>query len=155
DSKPVAPYFLFAALLWEPVRARAQARIKAGEGDILAYQEASGEVTANQVRYTAFPRTASLPAREVWTLQPRFERIAGVRPFRLLAHPRFRAAYDFLLLRAETGEAEPSLAEWWTRFQQAGEAERKAMTAPGRRRSGRSRSRKRRSRAEPPADVSV
>ncbi|HYE36605.1 MAG TPA: polynucleotide adenylyltransferase PcnB [Methylocaldum sp.] len=155
DGKPVAPYFLFAALLWEPVRARAQARIKAGESDILAYQEAAGEVISNQVRHTAFPRTASLPAREVWALQPRFERIVGVRPFRLLTHPRFRAAYDFLLLRAETGEAEPSLADWWTRFQQAGEAERKGMTSPGRRRSGRSRSRKRKVRAEPPTDVSV
>jgi len=155
DGKPVAPYFLFAALLWEPVRARAQARIKSGESDILAYQEAAGEVVANQVRYTALPRTASLPAREVWALQPRFERIIGSRPFRLLTHPRFRAAYDFLLLRAETGEAEPSLAEWWTRFQQAGEAERKAMASPGRRRSGRSRSRKRKGRAESSANVSV
>lgn len=155
DGKPVAPYFLFAALLWEPVRTGAQARIEAGESDILAYQEAAGEVVAGQVRHTALPRTVSLPAREVWTLQPRFERIVGSRPFRLLSHPRFRAAYDFLLLRAETGEAEPSLAEWWTRFQQADEAERQTMTRPGRRRSGRSRSRKRKSRTAPPANVSV
>jgi poly(A) polymerase len=155
EGKPVAPYFLFAALLWEPVRSRAQARVDAGESDILAYQEAAGEAVAAQVRHTALPRTVSQPAREVWALQPRFERILGSRPFRLLSHPRFRAAYDFLLLRAETGEAEPSLADWWTRFQQADDAERKTMTSPGRRRSGRSRSRKRRARTEPPASVSV
>jgi poly(A) polymerase len=88
-------------------------------------------------------------------LQPRFERIQGGRPFRLLTHPRFRAAYDFLVLRAETGEAEPSLAEWWTRFQNASEAEQKSMTRTGKRQSGRSRTRKRRARAAVVKDVTV
>jgi poly(A) polymerase len=155
DNKPVAPYFLFAALLWEPVRARAQARIAAGENEILAYQEASSEVIGRQIRRTALPRSVGLPVREVWALQPRFERIQGGRPFRLLTHPRFRAAYDFLVLRAETGEAEPSLAEWWTRFQNASEAEQKSMTRTGKRQSGRSRTRKRRARAAVVKDVTV
>jgi len=143
-NKVVTPYFLLAALLWEPVRTRAEARIKNGEDDISAYQEASSEVIARQVRHTAFPRSVGQPMREVWMLQPRFERIKGVRPFRLLSHPRFRAAYDFLVLRAETGEADPALADWWTTFQSANEAEQNAMTREGsRRRGGRSRLRRR------------
>jgi poly(A) polymerase len=144
EDKPVAPFFLFAALLWEPVRARAEARIEAGEDEIVAYQETAGEVIGRQVRHTAIPRSIGLPVREVWSLQPRFERTQGGRPFRLLTHPRFRAAYDFLMLRAETGEAEPALAEWWTRFQSADEAEQKAMTRTNRHPASRSRSRKRR-----------
>jgi poly(A) polymerase len=142
ENKVVTPYFLFAALLWEPVRTRAEAMIKEGAGDIYAFQQACAEVVARQTHHTAFPRSVGQPAREVWMLQPRYERIKGPRPFRLLAHPRFRAAYDFLLLRAETGEADPELAKWWTTFQSANEAEQKAMTRVGiHRRSGRSRSR--------------
>ena len=142
SSKTVAPYFLFAALLWEPVRVRADARIRAGENDIFAYQEAAGEIMSLQVRAISIPRSIGQPAREVWMMQPRLERIKGGRPYRMLSHPRFRAAYDFLVLRAETGEADPQLAQWWTQFQSAGEAEQKAMTREGGstgRRSGRSR----------------
>jgi poly(A) polymerase len=64
-------------------------------------------------------------------LQPRLEHTKGSRPFKLLDHPRFRAAYDFLLLRAETGEAAPELADWWAYFQAAPEAEQRAMTREG------------------------
>ena len=152
ETMAVTPYFLFAALLWEPVRARAGAMVKEGGGDIYAFQQASGEVVARQVHHTAFPRSVGQPAREVWMLQPRFERIKGPRPFRLLSHPRFRAAYDFLLLRAETGEADPALAEWWTIFQSATEAEQKAMTREGVRRRSRPRGR-RGSRQVRPSDV--
>lgn len=145
QSKGVAPFFLFAALLWEPVRLLAQAKIKAGEADIFAYQEAANEVLNRQVRSVAIPRAISLTMREVWSLQPRLERIIGLRPFKLLGHPRFRAAYDFLVLRAETGEADPELADWWTRFQNADEAQQRAMTREGGSGSGvrRPRSRKR------------
>lgn len=107
NAQPVAPYFLFAALLWEPVRMRTRERIAAGQNEILAYQEAAGEVIARQIRHTALPRSVGLPVRELWSLQPRFARAQGGRALRLLAHPRFRAAYDFLLLRAETGRPSP------------------------------------------------
>ncbi|WP_333687574.1 polynucleotide adenylyltransferase PcnB [Methylococcus capsulatus] len=146
EDKAVAPYFLFSALLWEPVRSRAEARIAEGENLIVAYQEAASKVISRQIRHTAFPKTIGLPMREIWLLQSRFDKTQGGRPFRLLSHPRFRAAYDFLVLRAETGEAEPELAEWWTRFQSADEAEQKAMTRTGRRSGGKSRPRKRRGR---------
>ncbi len=143
-------YFLFAALLWEPTRARAQELIAAGKNPSIAYQEAAGETIGRQARHTALPRTVGLPARELWTLQPRFEHTTGSRPFRLLSHPKFRAAYDLLVLRAETGEAETGLAEWWTEFQGASEAEQKAMARTGRRASSGSRSkpRKRRNRSK-------
>ena len=131
QNKGVAPFFLFAALLWEPVRILANAKMKKGDTDVYAYQEAASEVLNRQVRSVAIPRSISLTMREVWTLQPRLERIKGLRPFKLIGHPRFRAAYDFLVLRSETGEAEPELANWWTRFQGADEAERKVMTREG------------------------
>jgi poly(A) polymerase len=60
-------------------------------------------------------------------MQPRFSQRAGKRPYRLLEHPRFRAGYDFLRLRCESGELEPALGEWWERFQSASEAERDQM----------------------------
>ena len=87
-------------------------------------------------------------------MQPRFEQRAGSRPFRLLEHPRFRAAYDFLVIRAEAGETTTELAQWWTSFQDAGDEEREAMLrqdeAPRKRRRTRSRGRKKR---EDEADV--
>lgn len=146
ENKPVTPYFLFAALLWEPVQARARKLIAGGMNSLLAYQEAGNEVITRQIRLMALPKSVSLPMREVWSLQPRFELTQGGRPFRLLGHPRFRAAYDFLVLRAETSEASPALADWWTRFQTATEAEQKTMVRSGSRVSSRSRTRKRRPR---------
>lgn len=151
ENKPVAPYFLFAALLWEPMYVRAERYMAEGRNEILAYQEASSEVIEQQVRQVAIPRAITMPLREIWLLQPRFANRAGSRPFRLLSHPRFRAAYDFLVLRAESGGVDPELARWWTRFQEVDDAERKAMitavAAPGhksrrrgrRRRGGRAR----------------
>jgi poly(A) polymerase len=149
QNKGVAPFFLFAALLWEPVRLSATAKIEAGDNEVFAYQEAANEVLNHQVRCVAIPRAISLNMREVWMLQPRLERIKGPRPFKLLTHPRFRAAYDFLMLRAETGEADPALADWWTRFQSASEAEQKAMTREGATRTGTGRSRRRRGPRKP------
>jgi poly(A) polymerase len=70
--------------------------------------------------------------REVWSLQPKFNVRYGARPSRLIAHPRFRAAYDFLLLRSETGGADPGLAQWWAKYQEASETEQRKMTQPPR-----------------------
>jgi poly(A) polymerase len=89
-----------------------------------------------------------VPMREIWSLQSRFERRAGQQPLRLLENKRFRAAYDFLLLRAETGEADAALAAWWTRFQAAGEAERRAMLAEVAAAGGRQCKRRRRGRSK-------
>jgi poly(A) polymerase len=88
---------------------------------------AMDEVLDAQRGQLAIPRRYDGMMKEIWALQPRFEQRGGQRPYRLLEHPRFRAAYDFLLLRAESGEIDAELGEWWTRFQDAGDEERTAM----------------------------
>lgn len=120
DGRPVTPAFLYAALLW-PVVANRAMHLAAVEGypPLPALSQAADEAIARQVAHTALPRRFSMPMREIWLLQPRFDARSGARVQRLLSHPRFRAAYDFLVLRAET--CEPMLmplSEWWTRAQQ-------------------------------------
>jgi poly(A) polymerase len=136
DGKPVSPAFLFAVLLWEPVRRRWQALEEEGRSAIEAMAMASHEIATRQQRQVAIPKRHGLPMREIWTLQPRLERRQGKRAMVLIGHPRFRAAYDFLLLRAEAGEVDPEVAEWWTRFQDvdAGERARMAGTTKRKRR---------------------
>jgi len=117
EDKPVTPAFLFAVLLWEPVRQRAEQLQADGTAPHQAIQQASAEVLSRQLERVALPRRFSTPMQEIWLLQPRFGHTRGKRPQRLLAHPRFRAAYDFMLLRASAGEADPELAAWWTGLQ--------------------------------------
>lgn len=119
EDKPVTPAFLFAILLWEPVRQRAAEWQAEGEAPYHALQKAAGEIVSRQVERVALPRRFSTPMSEIWTLQARFNNTRGKRPKRLMAHPRFRAAYDFLLLRASAGEADRELADWWTAYQDA------------------------------------
>jgi len=127
ENKSVTPYFLLSAFLWEPVRSLAENYISAGESPLLAYQEAANEVLNKQVKSLAIPKRFSQSMREVWLLQLRLQQCTGVKPFRLLAHPRFRAAYDFLVLRAQTGGADLELAQWWTKFQEVDESLQKKM----------------------------
>lgn len=143
EGKPVTPAFLFAILLWEPVRQRHEQLVAEGMQTHDAMLLATSETCNSQQSRTAIPKRYSLPMREIWSLQPRLEQRDGKRPYRLVTHPRFRAAYDFLLLRAESGEADPELADWWTRFQEASSQERASMTASGtKRRRPRRRGRK-------------
>ena len=116
EDKPVTPAFLFAVLLWEPVRLRAEALQASGLHPYDAQQTAATEVLAGQTRYVSIPKRFSYPMREIWQLQHRFYQRNGKRPHRLLTHPRFRAAYDFFLLRAEAGEVDQADADWWVRF---------------------------------------
>jgi len=127
DDRPSSPAFLFAALLWPQVAQRWQALQAKGEKPMPALLAAMDDVLDAQRERLAIPRRYDGMMKEVWGLQPRFEQRGGQRPFRLLEHPRFRAAYDFLLLRAESGEIDAELGEWWTRFQDAGAEERTAM----------------------------
>lgn len=138
DGKSVTAYFLFAAFLWEPVRVAALQKMREGEVEYVAYQDAANEVIARQVRHTAMPRHISLAIREVWGLQPKFNARFGSKPSRLLLHPRFRAGFDFLLLRTETGGADPELAQWWQAYQVADEGEQRKMTQPPRKGPGKS-----------------
>ena len=117
-DKPVTPAFLFAALLWEPVRAEAEALIAAGTEPVTAWASAADRIMSEQAQRVAIPRRFSGSIEEIWVLQPRFDQRIKKRVFRLLAHPRFRAAYDFLLLRSSESPALAELAEWWTAAQQ-------------------------------------
>lgn len=108
-----------------------------------ALAAAGNEIVARQARRVALPKRFSLPMRELWELQPRFELISGKRPLRFLEHPRFRAAYDFFLLRGEVGEVDPNLCTWWTQLQETSGPEREAMIQPLQERRPRRRPRRR------------
>jgi len=143
-GKPVSPGFLFAGLLWPEVQAEWKTLEQKGEPPVPALYRAMDHVLRAQAGKLAIPHRFGADMREIWALQPRFEQRFGKRPFRLLAHPRFRAGYDFLRLRCESGDADPALGEWWERFQRAGEAERGQMlVAEGEPRKRRRRRRRR------------
>jgi len=145
SGKSVSPAFLFAALLWHEVLAAWKKAQQRGLKPIPALFEAMDAVLDIQTDKLAIPRRLTAVMKEIWALQPRFEQRSGRRPFGLLAHERFRAGFDFLVLRSGSGEAPEELAQWWEKFQQAGEAERQAMLMapqPGER--GRRRRRRRR-----------
>ena len=143
-GKSVSPGFLFAALLWHQVLAAWKANEASGEHPVPALQSAMDSVLKAQREKLAITHRFSADMMEIWALQPRFLQRFGKRPWRLLEHMRFRAAYDFLRLRCESGEVPREIGEWWSRFQRAGESEREQMLvretdAPGRRRRRRRR----------------
>ena len=124
-GRAVTPGFLFAVLLWGPVRQDSEACAARGMPPVQAYEAAGADVIERQIHHVSLPRRFSFMMRQIWGLQPRLVNRRGRGGARrLLAHPRFRAAYDFLLLRAESGEDVVEHAKWWTRFQESGEAVR-------------------------------
>ena len=148
EDKPVTPAFLFAALLWPGVYEDAIAHRNRGLTPVQAMDAAGMDILARQVSQVSVPRRFSLASREIWSLQPRLEQRHGKRTAQLLAKPRFRAAYDFLLLRAEAGEDVAEIADWWTKFQEMDDPGRRtalAGTSPRRRRR---RGRRRQTQAE-------
>lgn len=151
DSKSLTPYFLLAALLWEPLQLAANKRIQQGENETIAFQNAANEVLTQQIKITALPRHITQSMRDVWFMQNKFSRTVGSRPYRLLEQAKFRAGYDFLQLRAETGGADMELVDWWTKFQVADDELRRKMSAPpkGGASKPRSKSRRHRTRAKP------
>ena len=153
-DKPVTPTFLFAVLLWSAVLRELNERQAGPAPDLAQLMQACDTVLRAQQSRVAIPRRFAIPMRELLMLQPRFNRRSGVKSLSLLQHPRFRAAYDFLLLRAQVGVAEPELAKWWTDIQVLPHEERVALVqarpaepsgesdgpaAPGRRRRRRRR----------------
>jgi poly(A) polymerase len=118
EDRPVTPMFLFAVLLFGPISAVAQKRFEAGSQAGQAIAEAADQVVAEQNRRIGIPKRFSIPMRELLALQPRFHRREGRRALAFISHPRFRAAYDFLVLRAEAGGEDPAIARWWTEIQE-------------------------------------
>ncbi|HLB30972.1 MAG TPA: polynucleotide adenylyltransferase PcnB [Gammaproteobacteria bacterium] len=134
EGKPVTPAFLLAALLWHPMQNLARENLAAGLEEQEAIDLASDVVISRQIASTAVPRRLTCIAREIWQMQPRLTRAPKRQPGRLLSHPRFRSAYDFLLLRAAAGEEVGEAAEWWTRMQAANEQPEPAPPAGPRKR---------------------
>ena len=142
EGNSVTPGFLLAAFLWEPMRNEADDHLAHGLAEMEAVQLAGDTVISRQISSTAMPRRFTQMAREIWSLQVRMKR-TGKRSFRVLMHPRFRAAYDFLLLRAEAGEPLDELVQFWTEQQMAEDLPDKKKNRAG---QSRSRRRPRRSR---------
>lgn len=127
EGKSVMPAFLYAVLLWHEVSVVAAELQARGMPELQAMMQASGDALHDQVDFTAVPRRYSNITREIWLLQLRFRYRDNRRATTLLANPRFRAAYDFLCLRAQAGEPVDDDARWWTAFQSASPEEREAM----------------------------
>lgn len=148
DDKPVSPAFLLAALLWGRVERRWKELEAAGEPSTPALHAAMHDALDAQRGKLAIPRRFDATMKELWLLQPRFLQRGGTRPYRLLEHPRFRAAYDFFELRARSGDAPLDVAQWWERFQEvephAREALLREVTADDRQEGGQKKRRRRR-----------
>lgn len=129
-GKPTSPGFLFATLLWHEVLAAWEARKQNGEPPFPALHAAMDEVLDLQGDKLAITRRIAADIKEIWSLQPRLENRAGRRPLRVIEQPRFKAGYDFLLLRAESGEVARELADWWRTFLDADTEGRLAMLTP-------------------------
>ena len=128
-GKSSNPSFLFATLLWHEVL-KAWETYKNSHPPIPALHMAMNEIIDAQAKKLAIHNRFTATMKEIWGLQPRFEQRAGKRPFGILEHPRYRAAYDFLLLRCESGEIDMELGEWWTAFADANGETRATMLLP-------------------------
>lgn len=127
DGKPVTPAFLFAVLLWFPLLAKADELKNQGMDPLPALEKAMSFVITEQNRIIMIPKRFSQVMREIWLLQYRFDKRTGNRATHLLEHPRFRAAYDFLAIRALAGDESMELADWWTTFQDVSPQEQASM----------------------------
>jgi poly(A) polymerase len=152
-GRPVTPTFLLALLLYGPIAEIIESMPPEKWHELSAILEACDRAVRQAQAHLAIPRRFSLGVSEMFSLQPRLEHPSGRRALRLLTHPRFRAAYDLLLLRAELGLAAPEMARWWTQVQEvpheeqgrmADELAQKAGPRSERPRSGRRRRRGRR-----------
>ena len=128
EDKPVTPAFLFACLLWGPLQKISADYQADGMSPVQSLQEAGSVLLNSQTEQVSIPKRFRLPIREIWAGQARLKNRRGRRANWLAAHPRFRAIYDFLLLRDQAGEPElDELCKWWTLFQEANDKQRKAM----------------------------
>jgi poly(A) polymerase len=128
-EKTINPAFMIAILLWQPLQNRIQSHLKEGNNLYVAMQLAQNEVIRDQLHCIAAPRRTMTTVREIWILQYQLAQTRKYRILRAFEHPRFRAGYDFLLLRAQAGEPVDSLAQWWTHFQTADTQTQEQMIA--------------------------
>lgn len=131
ENKPVAPPFLLAALLWQPMILLCQKLVLSENvSEHFAFFQASHQILHEQCTSFAIPRRLTHAVKEIWTLQLRLKKRSLHRAKEVFCHPRFRAAYDFLLLRAQSGERQcQTLAQWWTEYIDSDEEKRKEMAS--------------------------
>jgi len=129
SGKSVSAGFLFATLLWPDLLQNWKANLAKGMANIPALQDAMDETIAAQSSGMTIQRRFESDMREIWSMQPRFEKRVGRYPYRLIESPRFRAGYDFMLLRCATGEQNPALGQWWTDFIAADSGAQEALLA--------------------------
>ncbi|VFR16243.1 Poly(A) polymerase [plant metagenome] len=154
SGKSVSPSFLFAALLWQLVDVRWKQLLEQGEHTIPALTQAADSVLDEQTEKLAIQRRYAADMREIWFMQPRFERRLGKTIWRMIEQPRFRAAVDFLQLRAAAGQFDSVLAQWWMDLADNDDASRAAMiealaNEPREEGTGAARKRRRRPRRKP------
>jgi len=150
SDRPVTPTYLFALLLYGPVGLEIEKMPRERWDDPASIVDAVDAAVRAIYTRVAIPRRFSLGVRDMFALQPRLETPRGKRALRTLEHPRFRAAFDLLQLRAEFGMADPAIVEWWQRLQQSDPQQRASMSealgrestdGPSTRRGGRRRRR--------------
>lgn len=129
EGKPVAPSFLLACVLWADVRDGWAQRLARKQHPFPALQEAIDEVFESRIGDISGRGKLGADMREIWMMQPRFEKRVGSTPFGLVEQPRFRAAFDFMRLRADVGEVDVVLADWWQEFSLASDAVREDLVA--------------------------
>jgi poly(A) polymerase len=149
EGKPVTPAFLLAALLWDPLEDQRQHLLASGVSEHDALDAAADTVIAEQVARLAVPRRFTQMTREIWSLQERLLKRTPKRVQRAYEHPRFRAAYDFLALRAAAGEPLDEDVAWWTDFQDADDGGREALAGDSKGAGSSNRPRRRRRRRKP------
>ncbi len=155
SKKPVTPAFLFAAILWSAVQTEANRLIESGMPEVQALQLAGDIVIKRQIDTVSIPRRFQTPMREIWVMQSRLSNRRGKRAFRTLENPRFRAAYDFLLLRISSGEQSlKELGDWWTDFQVADENHQKELLSKVKDKNPKKRRKKRKSKSKSSAKSS-
>lgn len=133
QHKPVTPAFLLAVMLWPAVQVQEQQQRVQGNPPVPALHNAGQQVLMRQAQVLSIPRRFSQPMREIWDFQYRLTRRKGLRAAELVDHKRFRAAYDFLLLREQAGEHTGNLGDWWTHFQTLPFEERLKQAGTGKR----------------------
>jgi poly(A) polymerase len=127
EEKPVAPSFLLACVLWTDVKAGWDQRVAKRIPPFPALQEAIDEVFDARIGDVSGRGKLAADMREIWMMQPRFEKRIGSTPFSLVEQPRFRAGFDFLRLRAEVADVDLTLADWWQEFSMADDAAREDL----------------------------
>jgi poly(A) polymerase len=153
EGKPVAASFLLACVLWSDVREGWERRLAQKMHPFPSLQEAIDDVFNARIGDVSGRGKLGADMREIWMMQPRFEKRSGNTPFTMVEQPRFRASFDFMRLRADVGEVDVVLADWWQEFSQASDAVREDLVAQLREEQHRGARRVRAPRADQPAST--